>query len=198
VVRWWSDHRLAGDEEIYQTATEWRRHSLHLADHWRNLQDQMTLRLREQYRVFAAEVAAKYRTLILENFNLREVAEPKPEEPQKTPGASYRQMVSPSVFRAALVNACRREGLEVRRVPAEYTTAMCHACRTIEAWDQAASVIHRCASCGALWDQDRNAAINLLASGQAMGTENQADSPGLPVSGDRSQTEGKQGMESVA
>jgi hypothetical protein len=83
LVRWWSDHRLAGDGEIYQTAIQWRRHAFHLGNHWRNLQDQMTLRVREQYRLFAAGVAAKYRSLILEDFDLREVVELKPEEQRK-------------------------------------------------------------------------------------------------------------------
>jgi hypothetical protein len=197
-VRWWSDHRLAGDEEMYQTAIAWRRQYLHLADWWRNLQDQMTLRLREQYRVFAAGVAARYQALILEDFDLREVAKKTESGKEKTAGASYRQLVAPSVFRDALVNACRQEGLEIRKVPAQYTTAMCHRCRTIEAWDQAASVMHRCSSCGALWDQDHNAAINLLASGQALDTKNQGDGTGIPPElEDRSQTEEKEGVESA-
>ena len=195
LVRWWSDHRLAGDEEMYQAAIAWRQQYLHLADWWRNLQDQMTGRLHEQYRVFASMVATRYRTLILEDFDLREVA--KKEKQPKTAGTSYRQLVAPSVFRDALVNACRREGLEIRKVSAEYTTAMCHACRTVEEWDQAASVMHRCSSCGALWDQDRNAAKNLLASGQALDTKDQGDSTGIPPElGDRSHTEEKEVIES--
>jgi hypothetical protein len=41
----------------------------------------------------------------------------------------------------------------------------------VEKWDQAAGVMHRCGNCGVLWDQDQNAAINLLARGNAMGKE---------------------------
>jgi hypothetical protein len=180
LVRWWDDHRLAGDEEMHRTALQWRHHSVHLGNHWRNLQDQMVLRLREQYRIFAANIATRYGTLILEDFNLREVAEPKSDEPKKTAGATYRQMVSPSTFRNALINACQRHGVTIRKVPAEYTTAMCHACRTIEKWDQAASVMHRCANCGALWDQDQNAAINLLASGTVTAPGDEPDTPTIP------------------
>jgi hypothetical protein len=43
----------------------------------------------------------------------------------------------------------------------------CGAPRVRE-WYQAADVMHRC-SCGTLWDQDHNAAINLLAAGIAGG-----------------------------
>jgi hypothetical protein len=187
LVRWWSDHRLAGDEEIYQTAIEWRRQYLHLASWWRNQQEQMTLRVREQYRIFAVEVARKYGMLILEDFDRKvaEVTEPKPADKQKDykrkTASNYRRMVSPSVFRSALLNACRREGLEIRIVPGAYSTSMCHACQTVEKWDQPAAVIHRCGNCGALWDQDQNAAINLLARGKAVGQESQGDGWGFAL-----------------
>ena len=93
-----------------------------------------------------------------------------------------------------MINTCRREGVEIRLVPAEYTTATCHVCGTAEVWDQAAHVMHRCGQCGALWDQDHNAAINLLARGKVALTENQRDTEGIPpLSGDRSQ-EGPQGV----
>lgn len=198
LVRWWSDHRLAGDRKIWQAAQKWRRHTLHLMNHWRNLSEQLTGRVCERYRVFAADIAARYQVLILEDFDLRQVAEINPDEERKTTGATYRQMASPSSLRSALVNAARREGLEVRVVPGAYTTKTCHACRKTEEWDQAASVMHRCGHCGDLWDQDRNAAINLLASGRAMPTKNQEDTPGIsPLSEDRSQNQGKEAVEST-
>lgn len=199
LIRWWSDHRLPGDEEIHREAVEWRRQYLHLTNWWRNQQDQMTLRLREQYRVFAARVAADYRVLILEDFDLTQITQPAADDDKAKAGATYRQMVSPSMFRAALLNACRREGVEIRIVPGAYSTSTCHACRQVEVWDQAASVIHRCGVCGALWDQDQNAAINLLASGKAVPSKDQQDSPAVsPEIMDRSQTEMKGGMESAA
>jgi hypothetical protein len=197
LIRWWGDHRLDEDAQIFASATSWRRQYLHLTNWWRNQQDQMTLRVREQYRIFAAQLAARYATVILEKFDLRQVAEPKEDEKNKTIG-SYRQMLSPSVFRGAVVNACKREGVEVRIVPAAYSTSTCHACGHAEVWDQAASVLHRCGQCGELWDQDHNAAINLLASGKAAPTKNQSDSPEiLPGSGDRSPSEGEEGMGST-
>jgi transposase len=185
LVRWWSDHRLAGDEEIYRTAIEWRRQYIHLANWWRNQQEQMTLRVREQYRIFAVEVTRKYGILILEDFDLRQLAvtEQKPKDKQKDnqrkTASNYREMVSPSVFRGALLNACRREGLEIRIVPGAYSTRTCHACQTVEKWDQSASVVHRCENCGARWDQDQNAAINLLAIGKAIGKGVKAMARGL-------------------
>jgi hypothetical protein len=167
LVRWWSDNRLDSDEEIFTAASDWRRQYLHLAHWWRNLQDQMTLRLREQYRVFAAGIASRYGVLCVESFDLRSVAEkPQPEETAVvTQANAYRQIVSPSMFRGALLNACKREGVEIIMVDAAYTTRNCHRCGHMDDWAQAESVHHRCSGCGTLWDQDRNAAINILRLG---------------------------------
>jgi Putative transposase DNA-binding domain len=179
LIRWWADHRLAGDEELFAAAIEWRKQYLHLANWWRNLGEQMRLRVREQYRVFAARVARDYQMVILEEFDLRSVAEiPATEEKRGNPSSSgYRQKVSPSVLRHALRNACLREGLRMVEAAAEYTTRACHACGALREWNQEQDVVHRCEVCGALWDQDRNAAINLLriglASADSAPTENQ-------------------------
>ena len=200
LVRWWADHRLEDDDAAFAHAIAWRAQYLHLSNWWRNLQDQMVARVREQYRVFAAQVARQdYRMLILEDFDLRQVAEPAAEPAPGRKPSPYRQLVSPSVLRAALLNACRREGLEVRIVEAAYSTATCHACHATETWDQAANLIHRCGTCGALWDQDHNAALNLLASGLAAPTKNQPDRPEIsPAAEDRSQTERKEAVGSIA
>ena len=170
LIRWWSDNRLDGDREIFTAGSDWRRQYLHLAHWWRNLQDQMTMRLREQYRIFAANVASRYGVLCIESFDLRNVAEkPQPEEESGivTQANTYRQIVSPSMFRGALLNACKREGVEIVMVDAAYTTRNCHACGHMDDWAQAESVFHRCSGCGSLWDQDRNAAINILRLGMS-------------------------------
>jgi transposase len=181
LIRWWADHRLEGDEEIYRTAQEWRKQYLHLANWWRNLEDQMRMRVREQYRIFASHVARDYAAVYVEEFDLREVAKEAPAESegQNTASSGYRQMVSPSVLRSAVKNACFREGVSVVEVAAEYTTRVCHHCGYAGQWDQAAAIMHRCDGCGTLWDQDANAARNLLALGLASGgaapTKNQQD-----------------------
>ncbi len=164
LIRWWADNRLENDTELFEAAAAWRKQYLHLANWWRNLSEQMTLRIREQYRVFAAGIARKYDVLVIEAFDLREVAEkPPPESTEiRTESAAYRQMVSPSVLRTALVDACSREGLHIVRLPAAYTTRCCHICGDDAPWDTAVNVMHRCAN-GHFWDQDFNACRNLLS-----------------------------------
>jgi hypothetical protein len=164
LIRWWGDRRIEGDGETYEAMAACRKQYLHLSNWWRNLQDQVSRRVKEQYRLFAAGVRS-YGTVIIEEFDLRDVAEmPEPDSQEAKPRGAYRQMVSPSVFRGALLNACGREGLEVVKLDAAYSTRTCHVCGHAGKWDSAASVMHRCGQCGELFDQDQNAAINLLTA----------------------------------
>ena len=187
LIRWWADHRLPGDAEMFSRASAWRKQYLHLANWWRNLEDQMRGRLREQYRIFAAGVAKKYSTVYLEVFHLPDVIETPAAESEevRTAESRYRQMVSLSVLRAAVRNACTREGCTVVDVAPEYTTLGCHLCGTITEWDTAASLMHQCEGCGAVWDQDQNAAINLLARGASGGAPPTANQPDRPRKWDR-------------
>jgi Putative transposase DNA-binding domain len=177
LIRWWADNRLPGDEGMYAAAREWRKQYLHLANWWRNQETGTRARIRERYRIFACHFAKRYSAVHIEDFDLREVQKnPAPEsEESKGYADRQRQMVSPSEFRGALINACKREGVAIHKQPSAYTTRSCNVCGKIEEWDQAGELVHTCA-CGETWDQDYNAAINLLkmgrASGGALRTEN--------------------------
>jgi hypothetical protein len=48
-------------------------------------------------------------------------------------------------------------------VPMKNTTKECQACGSIEEWDQGKVLHHTCSKCGLRWDQDDNAAQNLLS-----------------------------------
>ncbi len=188
MIREWADHRLPDDEEIFSFAAARRKQYLHVSRRWRNSSENMRARVREQYRLFAAQAAREYDAVYVEDFDLREVAErPEPESDEVSTGSSgYRQIVGPSVLRGALMNAAKREGLRVLKLPAEYTTLTCHVCGHSGAWDQAGSVMHRCEKCATTWDQDRNAAVNLLRLGLASdGTTRRGNQPVRPpISGD--------------
>jgi len=76
-------------------------------------------------------------------------------------------------LRLCLESACSREGVKYVKLPPEYTTLRCHKCKQIdEDWNPAVALEHTCPnhSCGVTWDQDFNAAINLLddASGKSV------------------------------
>lgn len=161
----WRGERFDGDEAGYALAEAWRVKDRHLLEYEANLRDQLQRDRRERYRVFAAWVARTYGTVRLEAFDLRDVAE-VPEDADEClplPVRQYRTLAAVSVLRLALEQACAREGAVVEKVDSRNTTRECHACGAVERWDAAAELRHRCRACGAEWDQDENAARNLLA-----------------------------------
>ena len=79
------------------------------------------------------------------------------------PARHNRTLAAPHTLRLAVLNACGRTGVTVESVSAVNTTHICHLCGSLEEFDAAEHLNHRCRSCGMVWDQDVNAARNLLA-----------------------------------
>jgi hypothetical protein len=129
------------------------------------------LRRRDEiFRVDAARLAARYQTLVLEGgktrsglMDLRKFAVKAEATEAETMGddaaRASRVKTAPGEARNALVRAFRGD---VDPASPEWTTAMCHGCGGLCEWDQARHLRHRCEHCGAEWDQDENAARNML------------------------------------
>ncbi len=165
-----------------QKPAEWNGHK-HLSDWLEHQRDQISKRRRELYRLFALGLK-KYGTVRLEkDFDLSEVSRKAPVENDNEydKAARYqRKVAAVSVLRGCIANVCGREGLTLDPVAAVNITQECHACGSLEAFDAALSIVHRCESCGVMWDQDYNAARNLWNRGGA----SSANSPVMPVSPD--------------
>lgn len=172
LARIWREHRFVGDAEGFERLESWRYHDWHLWK-WEACQRERYLNRRKNYyRQIAAHLATNYSTLVLENFDIRPVAKKVAIEDQTenadsenfdNPHArSQRFHVSPSELRSVLVNAFQRRGGRVVYVECANTTRTCHACGHTEAFDAAANVMRTCPACGVTWDQDDNAAENLL------------------------------------
>jgi hypothetical protein len=158
MVRAWARMRFDGDAEAYGAAEAWRYQDHHLWE-WETSQRTKSLRhRREVYRVFAAGLARRYRTLVLEDLDLAKLA-------RSATSGGRRFDAAPGELRGALVNAFGPA--RVVKVPGEFTTKACHACGTVEAWDDPSAVMHTCGACGATWDRDHNAAKNIVALGGA-------------------------------
>ena len=165
----WREHRFKDDELIYGALEEWRKRDRHLLEWEANLRDQLLHRRQWIYRQEAATLARRYNQVIVEDFDLSQAARVKKNGTggDLPRAARYqRVLVACHSLRQALVNAFVREhGKEaVVAVDARNTTQVCHACGTLERFDVAQKLRHRCSRCGAEWDQDENAALNLLAA----------------------------------
>jgi len=168
LVEKWRENRFSGDQEIFAYLDEWEKRDKHLWGWEANLRDRIGRHRREVYRIFAAEITRKYERVFLEDFDLRQVSRKKKAE-AGTKGSTLadhnRTIASVSTLRLAIENACRREGVTAIRVPSAHSTTECHACGHVEKFDAAGHIFRTCPKCKEIWDQDENAAINILRRG---------------------------------
>src|SRR3990172_233834 len=161
----WRRQRFEGDSGGYGVVAKWRRDDLPLWQEEGNLRDKALRDRREVYRRFAAATVARYAEIVIEDFDLSQVAVVKgmvPDERLPEVARWQRFIAGTYQLRLVLVNAAKREGVAVTKVPSAYTTAICSACGSLEKWNHA-ELRHRCDGCGVEWDQDSNASVNLLA-----------------------------------
>lgn len=165
LARAWRGSRFEGDAEGYEILEAWRKKDEHLWS-WESHERKKTLgRRREFYRVFSARLARQYETLVLEaGLDLRVFqASNKTEDEAEIAAQKLQQrQACVSSLRECLVQAFLVRGGEIVYVPCADTTQSCYVCATIDEWDHQ-ELSHTCSSCRTTWDQDANAAANLLA-----------------------------------
>lgn len=161
----WRSRRWDGDTEAFDRLEAWRKQDRHLWTWESHLRDQALRRRLDGYRVLAARLAKSYRTLVIEDLDLREFQRHRPVEDDVVENQNARAqqpLVSPSELRSCLISAFEGRGGTVEAFDPAYTTRRCHFCGSECKWDQAASLRHTCEWCGTTWDQDDNACRNLL------------------------------------
>jgi len=165
LVRKWSDNRFEGDADIFNVMWAWRGRELHLYDWETNLRDQVIKRRQHIYRNFAARAIERCDTIVVEDMDLRGLARkasPESGTSGSLPTDRQRVMASVSELRLALENACRQAGVDYIKEKSAFSTLECCECGFTERYDAAVQIWHTCPKCHALWDQDENAARNLL------------------------------------
>ena len=163
LCRIWSEHRYDGDDYGFSLIDAWRRRDRHLYD-WEAAQRRRSLGRRNQvYADFAAWIGRNYDHVILEQFDLRTWARHwKSEQKSDQYARANRVVTAPSLVRSAIERTWCSTGFVLHDMDAAYTTRDCHVCGSRETWDQAKELFHTCSSCDVRWDQDDNAAKNLL------------------------------------
>lgn len=167
----WREARFDGDDEIYDVLEAWRQKDKHLYEWQENLRDKLLRRRREEYRIFAAEIARTYGRVQLEDFDLSRVAKVKDDGQGKElpkEARHYRQIAAVSTLRLAIENACEREGVSTQRGNAAYTTQTCQNCGYTYAFDAARELVTTCPACRERIDQDLRAAMNLVSQIEAI------------------------------
>ena len=167
MVVFWRYNRFDGDAEGFDKLEAWRKQDKHLWDWEANGRDKILARRRNDYRVLAASLAETYDTIFLEKMDLSEFAQkPSPEEKDVPSGFRYARAVAAlSEFREVLGNACSSRGTRLEFVDAKNTTKQCHLCFHINKFENPEELVQLCESCEESWDQDYNAARNVLRLG---------------------------------
>jgi Putative transposase DNA-binding domain len=142
------------DPGLQPDLEEWRKHHFHLLRYKKGLNDKLIRIRREIYRKFVSELAKKYSICGIEDFDLRQVT-----TKSQAPELVKWQRTAAGISSLRLMLSQR---LTVQKLSAAHTTQKCHNCGSLEKWDAAHHVWHRCKQCNSLWDQDRNSVRNLL------------------------------------
>jgi hypothetical protein len=160
----WRTQRFDGDLEAFSQVWAWRKQELHLWSWEASQRTKAKRHITDIYDTTAAKLARTYGRLVLEDFDMTDVAR-RPERAtdesfRQTAARANRQAVGVSIFRLAVTHAFRSRGGVVGKHNPAYTTQTCHACRHVA--PVGLGIDHTCPACGATRDQDVNAAENLL------------------------------------
>lgn len=161
LVMRWRDNRFDGDEKIFADVNYWRsRKNGHLLE-WQNSEMGRTNgRRKSLYQKWAADLRKRYGTVYIGKINYRELREV--EEPEDEAGSSEVRKLAARAAIGSLKVILQMSGMKVVERDPSYTTQLCHVCGHVNDFDAASRLEVVCESCASCYDQDYNAAHNLL------------------------------------
>lgn len=126
----------------------------------------LRLARRDHYRKTALALAARHHLIGIEgNLSISDLSR-RDDNPTPEPSRWYRKIAAPGEFVAALRHAAGKQG-SVLHEHAGKSTWVCAECGVEQTPRDPAALIVTCPGCSAVWDQDQNAARNLLAAARA-------------------------------
>lgn len=170
----WRNHRQDDDADIFARSEAWRRQDRHLYEYEANTSAQLVARRREAYRNIAHCLVTTYGHVVVEDMSIPEVTakEHRAEESdshQADAARAHARNAAPGTLRHAIKQAVASTGTGFTSVSPAGTTRVHAACDTWLDQDAAAQITMWCPVCETSFDQDANAAQNLLrlATGEA-------------------------------
>jgi len=181
----WRSARFDDDADPYLALEAWRRQDRHLWEWAGHMRRQAQGRRTDAWRKVAHRMASRYAYIIVEDMRIPEVTrQPAPEDGPRSEGTPQRhaaRIAAPGALRMAIEQAAAKLGATSRRADATNTTRRHHGCGHIVEQDYSADVMVYCPHCAVWYDQDRNAALNLLDA--ASGEPRDADQGGTRAPG---------------
>lgn len=120
---------------------------------------------REQYRLFARELAMRYGVIGIENVHIAQLARRGDAEAHEG-SRSQRVRAACHILLEELKHQAAKHGCRLLTLGGA-STMLCAECGTSNDPQRPENLIWRCTGCEATWDQDRNAARNLMLSAVA-------------------------------
>lgn len=175
------EHRFDGDGEMLEVLLAWAKQDRHLGQWEAHMRDRTIAHRREVWRQVAADLARSYRTILVEDGLCRSEGRERqmkivdiegwerkpPEDGDPHEGREQRRqsrMAAPGELRLAITHATHKTASTVIDVAqTKNSTRECAWCSHVQKHvDFAKAIEIQCEGCDRVWDQDANAARNLL------------------------------------
>lgn len=161
IAIFWRDNRFQGDTAFFGVIEAWRKQDKHLYE-WERAQARGFLCWRDNfYKNVAAHMSRNYGKAIIEDVDWRIFAK-LPDHLSTKEIKEYIRWYNKIAAVSYLNTAIKEKMSKLVRDPPEWTTQACNVCSTIDHFDAEKDLFHTCSKCGTKWDQDNNAAKNLL------------------------------------
>lgn len=146
--------------DILPALFEWSRTESHRRQHADRTRQRLTGRRKQIYRNLAAYLRRRYSRVVIENIDWKVLGRKKLPEDTAVAEAIrvYRRLAACGILADTLKNFAAAE-----TIPPEYTTRDCHLCGVRNF--VGAQLYCTCVGCNETWDQDVNAAHNILVDG---------------------------------
>lgn len=152
--------RETKDQRVINVLTEWEERNGNLCAIRASVRRRIRRRKSWLYRNLAAWIAATYGIIVWEgNFSLKRMSM-RSESPAFRAAAKYREWAGLGELRTAIKNAARKYRSEIIQAETFNTTRRCFVCSAEHKGDK--SELHLECPNGHRWDQDINAARNIL------------------------------------
>lgn len=162
----WRDQPFPGDEPIFHQLDVWRQSDKRLEQHQTRLRARTERRREYDYRLALQALATRYQTLFVEKLSVAELRRcPQPEEDNSVV-VRYRNAAAIGRFLELAKEVFGKERLQ--KVEAALTTIQHAECGHVNRGIDKGPRLLTCERCGGEFDQDDNAAENLLRLGFAL------------------------------
>lgn len=155
----WQAARHDGDRDVFEALERWHHRSRHLEQYLTGTRERAQRWRDYLYGSWALDLVRAAGCIAIEDTKWTQMA----AEQTPAPIGWQRSVASPGALLERISQTAGREGVAIVKVPATKTTVICSWCSHENTYNAAAAVVVRCANCNRQYDQDVNAARNIIA-----------------------------------